>query len=236
MVYKMGREKGRGIGGVIVSNILVVDDDKAILDLINNILNKSGHYVKRISRPDEVLQENLNYYDLIILDIMMPGIDGFELCSDIRGKVDCPILFLTAKSDEGDIIRGLGLGADDYLIKPFGVQELRARVDAHLRREQRKKVNSFNIGSVRFLISGKECFIGENKVPFTKSEYEISEFLALHHGQVFSKEQILEGVFGFEKESSLSSIVEHIKNIRAKFAKLNVQPIETVWGIGYKWV
>lgn len=231
----MGRKEGRRVGGIVVANILIVDDDKAILDLIDNILSKSGHYIKKVSKPEKVLQENLSYYHLIILDIMMPGTDGFELCSKIREQVDCPILFLTAKVDEKDIIKGLGLGADDYLTKPFGVQELRARVDAHLRREQRKKVNSFNIGNVRFSISSKECFIQENKVPFTKSEYEISEYLALHHGQVFSKEQIFEAVFGFERESNLSAIVEHIKNIRAKFLQFGEEPIKTVWGVGYKW-
>jgi len=218
-----------------MANILVVDDDKAILDLIENILGKSGHFVKKIENPENVLSENLDYYNLIILDIMMPGIDGFQLCSQIRFKVDSPILFLTAKTEEANIIKGLGLGADDYLTKPFGVQELRARVDAHIRREQREKRHSVSIGNVRFSISAKECFVLDNKVPLTKSEYEISEYLALHHGQVFSKEQIFEYAFGFEKESNLSAIVEHIKNIRAKFMQFGEEPIKTVWGIGYKW-
>ncbi|WP_100330226.1 response regulator transcription factor [Bacillus xiapuensis] len=218
-----------------MANILVVDDDKAILDLIGNILSKSGHFVKKIENPERVLSEDFDYYNLIILDIMMPSIDGFQLCSQIRAQVDAPILFLTAKTEEADIIKGLGLGADDYLTKPFGVQELRARVDAHIRRDQREKMHSVNIGNVRFSISSKECFVLDNKIPLTKSEYEISEYLALHHGQVFSKEQIFESVFGFEKESNLSAIVEHIKNIRAKFIQFGEEPIKTVWGIGYKW-
>jgi DNA-binding response OmpR family regulator len=218
-----------------MANILVVDDDKAILDLIENILSKSGHFVKKIENPENALCENFGYYHLIILDIMMPGIGGFQLCSQIRTQVDSPILFLTAKTEEADIIKGLGLGADDYLTKPFGIQELRARVDAHIRRDQRKKMHSLNIGNVRFSITSKECFVLDNKVPLTKSEYEISEYLALHHGQVFSKEQIFESVFGFEKESNLSVIVEHIKNIRAKFIQFGEEPIKTVWGVGYKW-
>lgn len=218
-----------------MANILVVDDDKAILDLIENILSKSGHFVKKIENPEKVLSENFDYYSLIILDIMMPGIDGFQLCSRIRAQVDSPILFLTAKTEEADIIKGLGLGADDYLTKPFGVQELRARVDAHLRRDQREKMHSVNIGNVRFSIASRECFVLDNKIPLTKSEYEICEYLALHHGQVFSKEQIFESVFGFEKESNLSAIVEHIKNIRAKFIQFGEEPIKTIWGIGYKW-
>lgn len=218
-----------------MANILVVDDDKDILDLIENILIKSGHFVKKIENPEKVLSEDLGYFHLIILDIMMPEIDGFQLCSEIREKVDSPILFVTAKTDEADIIKGLGLGADDYLTKPFGVQELRARVDAHLRREQREKMNSVNIGNIRFSISSKECFVLDEKVPLTKSEYEISEYLALNHGQIFSKEQIFESVFGFEKESNLSAIVEHVKNIRAKFMKFGEEPIKTIWGVGYKW-
>lgn len=230
----MGRKEIRRLGGNM-ANILVVDDDKAILDLINNILNKNGHFIKMIDEPERVLNEDLNFYDLIILDIMMPAMDGFELCSKIRLGVDCPILFLTAKTDEGDIIRGLGLGADDYLTKPFGINELRARVEAHLRRESRERLNSINIGNIRFSIASKECFILEDKVTLTKSEYEISEFLALHPGMVFSKEQIFESVFGFDKESNLSVIVEHIKNIRAKFLKYDEEPINTVWGVGYKW-
>ncbi|MBU5427761.1 response regulator transcription factor [Tissierella pigra] len=218
-----------------MAKILVIDDDIGILDLVDNILSKSGHFIKKINQPEEVFNENLNYYDLIILDIMMPNIDGFQLCSRIREKVDYPILFLTAKVEEADIIKGLGLGADDYLTKPFGVQELRARVDAHLRREQREKTNSMSIGNIRFLMTSKECFVLEDKVGLTKSEYEISEYLALNHGQIFSKEQIFERVFGFEKDSNLSAIVEHIKNIRAKFLEFNEEPIKTVWGVGYKW-
>lgn len=218
-----------------MANILVVDDDKAILDLVENILSKSGHFIKKIDKPEMIFHEDLNYYHLIILDIMMPNIDGFQLCSEIRGIVDAPILFLTAKSDESDIIKGLGLGADDYLTKPFGVQELRARVDAHIRREQREKKNSIIIGNIRFSMSSKECFVIDNKVPLTKSEYEISEYLALHRGQIFSKEQIFEGVFGYERDSNLSAIVEHVKNIRAKFNQFGEEPIKTVWGVGYKW-
>lgn len=218
-----------------MANILVVDDDKAILDLIENILSKSNHFIKKIDKPEKVLSEDLSFYHLIILDVMMPEIDGFSLCSKIRIQVDSPILFLTAKSDEADIIRGLGLGADDYLTKPFGVQELRARVDAHIRREEREKINYINIGDVKFLLSSKECFVLDNRVSLTKSEYEISEFLALHRGQIFSKEQIFESIFGFERDSNLSAIVEHIKNIRAKFIKFGEEPIKTVWGVGYKW-
>lgn len=218
-----------------MSRILAVDDEPGILILIRNILNKDGHQVTASSRPEEVTSLNIGEFDLILLDIMMPGMDGFTLCENIRGRVDCPILFLTAKTLEEDIMYGLGLGADDYLLKPFGTGELRARVNAHLRREQRERRNMLSIDEVQFNLSGKELLIRDEKVPLTKSEYRICEFLVRHRGQVFSKERIYEAVFGYDGESDSSAVAEHIKNIRAKLSRFERAPIETVWGIGYKW-
>ena len=149
--------------------------------------------------------------------------------------VDCPILFLTARTLENDITFGFSLGADDYIKKPFSVQELRARVNAHLRREKREKLQSMHVSGVRFLLTRQEIYREKEKVPFTKSEYEICEFLARNHGQVFSKQQIYEHVFGYEGESDESAITEHVKNIRKKFAEVGINPLETVWGIGYRW-
>ncbi|WP_411681528.1 response regulator transcription factor [Clostridium thailandense] len=219
-----------------MANILAIDDEEGILELIKAALSKEGHNVTTIHKFSTFPVEQCSNYDLILLDVMMPDIDGFTLCRNIRDLVDCPILFLTAKTMEEDIIKGLGMGGDDYISKPFGLGELRSRVAAHLRREQREKHNSFLISGVNFKLSSKEVFIEESLVPLTKSEYEISEFLAMNHGQVFSKEKIYEAVFGFNGESDSSAIVEHIKNIRAKLAKTDCSPIETVWGIGYKWV
>ena len=125
-------------------------------------------------------------YDLILLDVMMPDIDGFTLCRKIRDLVDSPILFLTAKTMEEDLIEGLAIGGDDYITKPFGLGELRSRVAAHLRRDQREKHHHFICSGYTFNLSAKEVYIGENLVPLTKSEYEISEFLALHHGSHWS--------------------------------------------------
>jgi DNA-binding response OmpR family regulator len=153
-----------------VARILAVDDDLSVLTLIRNALQTEGHTVTVCSDSAEVLKMDLNRYQLILLDIMMPGMDGFELCCEIRHWVDCPILFLTAKTREADIVRGLGYGADDYLTKPFGIAELRARVDAHLRRDQRKKQHSVVVGTVRLSLRSKECFVGSEKVPFTRSE------------------------------------------------------------------
>lgn len=157
--------------------------------------------------------------------------DGFEICTQIRSLVDCPILFLTAKTQETDIVRGLGLGGDDYITKPFGANELRARVNAHLRRDAREKKYSVNISGVTFLLNAKEAQYNSEKLLLTKSEYEICEYLALHRGQVFSKEQIYEAVFGFDGESDDAVIATHIKNIRNKLLSKNLSPIETVWGL-----
>ena len=218
-----------------MAKILVVDDDTAILDMIGTILNKDGHLVTKVSNPLEINMEKVNLYDLILLDIMMPGLDGFILCSRIRKLVDCPILFLTAKTEESSLVNGLSLGADDYICKPFGVMELRARVAAHLRREHRKHSVRMVVGPVCFQLSLKKLLVDDKQIPLTKAEYEICEFLARNRGQVFSKEQILEQVFGFDSESNDSTITTHIKNIRTKLSDLHCMPIKTVWGIGYKW-
>ncbi|MDY5020867.1 MAG: response regulator transcription factor [Blautia sp.] len=218
-----------------MAKILVVDDDAAILDMIGTILNKDGHLVTKISNPLEINMEKVNLYDLILLDIMMPRTDGFVLCSKIRRFVDCPVLFLTAKTEEDSLVKGLSLGADDYICKPFGVMELRARIAAHLRREHREHSVRMVVGRVCFHLSLKQLMVDDRELSLTKAEYEICELLARNRGQVFSKEQILEQVFGFDSESSDSTITTHIKNIRTKLSDVNYMPIKTVWGIGYKW-
>ena len=218
-----------------MAKILVVDDDAAILDMIGTILNKDGHLVTKISNPLEINMEKVNLYDLILLDIMMPRTDGFVLCSKIRRFVDCPVLFLTAKTEEDSLVKGLSLGADDYICKPFGVMELRARIAAHLRREYQEHSVRMVVGRVCFHLSLKQLMVDDREISLTKAEYEICELLARNRGQVFSKEQILEQVFGFDSESSDSTITTHIKNIRTKLSDVNYMPIKTVWGIGYKW-
>ena len=215
--------------------ILVVDDEQPILDLIKNGLEKDGHLISTYIAAEQVPLEKLNRYDLIILDIMMPNIDGFEFCKKIRSLVDCPILFLTAKSMENDITFGLGLGADDYLTKPFRIAELRARVNAHLRRESRERHISLNLDRIKLDLSAKSLKIDDVPITLTKSEYLICEYLARNKGQVFTKEQIYEAVFSVYGESDNSVISTHIKNIRAKLSEFDTQPITTVWGIGYRW-
>lgn len=226
--------------GRAMANILAVDDEEDILVLIKNALRKEGHQVTCVGDSALVDMERLKWYDLILLDVMMPGKDGFSLCREIRDVVDCPVIFLTAKTQEEDVTWGLSIGGDDYIRKPFSLAELRARVSAHLRREHREKKNCFTVSGVRFFPGGPgglpgEAFVGQVKLNFTKSEYQICELLARYRGQVFSREQIYEQVFGYEGESDASAITEHIKNIRRKMLAAGVETIETVWGIGYKW-
>ena len=216
-------------------HILVVDDDRGILELVRRSLEYEEYQVDTIENSKAVLEQKLEWYQMIILDVMRPGMDGFSLCRELRDRVDCPILFLTAKSEESDLMKGLGAGGDDYITKPFGIGELRARVAAHLRREKRERKHFLEAGEVRFQIQAKKMFYQETEIPMTKSEYAICEYLAVNSGQVFSKERIYEAVYGYDGESDVSTITEHVKNIRAKCKKYGLEPIETVWGIGYRW-
>lgn len=218
-----------------MASILAVDDDILLLQLIRKILERDGHRVTAVNDPLEVRKLSLSDYSLILLDVMMPGIDGFSLCREIRDLADCPIVFLTAKSGEADVLLGLGLGGDDYLKKPFGAEEIRARVNAHLRREQREKKNAVEVSGFRFYLGAKQMEKDGQVLPLTKGEYAICEYLALHHGQTLSKEQIYEGVFGYDAGGDSSVIAMHVKNIRQKAEDFGKIPIQTVWGIGYTW-
>ena len=218
-----------------MAKILAIDDELDMLILIKNILKKENYIVDIHQTTTDVDENSLGKYDLVLLDVMMPEVDGISYCKKIRNKVDCPILFLTAKTMESDIVDGLLSGGDDYITKPFGVNELLARIKAHLRKEQREKHSSLNLGNIRFDLTSNQVFVKEEQVHLTKSEYQISELLAKRKGQVFSREQIYEMIFGFDGIGDSSAISEHVKNIRAKFQKFSENPIATVWGIGYKW-
>ena len=218
-----------------MAKILVVDDEQAILVMIRKILAMNGHDVVTCEQSMKVPEMDLSVFDLIILDVMMPDKDGFTLCQEIRASIDCPILFLTAKTDENGIVEGLMAGADDYIAKPFGKKELIARVNAHLRRERREKISRISFSECYFNLSSKELYVREEAISLTKTEYLICEYLAKHPGQVFSREQIYEAVFGLDGDSFDSTIAMHIKNIRTKLEAVNYAPIKTVWGIGYKW-
>ncbi len=218
-----------------LAKILAIDDEPDILSLIERTLQKASHLVTTALSPDSIELKTLNHYDLILLDVMMPGTDGFSFCQKVRDAVDCPILFLTAKTMESDVMFGFGLGADDYIKKPFSTGELRARVNAHLRRETRKKRHVLHVSGLEFNLAAKEVTVDGQRIPLTKIEYGICEYLAQNRGQVFTKEQIYDAVCGYDAEGDSFTVAVHIKNVRAKLAVYQVAPISTVWGIGYKW-
>ena len=222
-----------------MAHILVVDDDADMRALVRGALERDGHAVTALACGAQVTPEHCAWAHCILLDVMMPGEDGFATCARIRALAGCPILFLTARAEETDVLRGLGLGGDDYLTKPFRVAELRARVAAHLRRQNRAPASRMVRGGIGFDLAAKTAMVGEQPLPFTRSEYAISEYLALHAGQTFSKEQIYEAVFGYDGTADDTAVTQHIKNIRAKLRTAGVAAPETVlktiWGVGYQW-
>ena len=219
-----------------MSNILLLEDDLSLINGLSFAFKKQGfelNIARTLKEAEELWTDGK--YDLLVLDVSLPDGSGFEFCKRVRLTSKVPIIFLTASDEETSIIMGLDIGGDDYITKPFGIGELRARVAAHIRRENREKTHTICIGEVRFSMQERKIYVQEHELVFTKAEYTICEFLALNHGQVFSKERILEHVFGFDGDSNSSAITEHVKNIRAKFQKFGINPIETVWGIGYRW-
>ncbi|MBP3753909.1 MAG: response regulator transcription factor [Lachnospiraceae bacterium] len=214
--------------------ILAVDDEPGILRVIRKALEKE-YEVVTVCRPSESLPRTFGDMDLIILDVMMPGEDGYEILQRIREDATCPILFLSAKALEEDVVYGLALGADDYIRKPFSVAELRARISAHIRRDKRENESCIRSGEIALYPTSRKVKAGEDEVSLTKSEFDIMLLLIRNKGQAFSKEQIYEKVYGFEKSGDESAITEHVKNLRKKLSAKGYEPIETVWGIGYKW-
>ena len=218
-----------------MAHILVVDDDGDLCALLKTALERDGHQVSACRDGRRVDEAACRWADCILLDVMMPGEDGFALCRRIRDLADCPILFLTAKTQEADVLTGLGVGGDDYLTKPFSIAELRARVAAHLRRQQRPPHRLLRRGGLDFDLRQRAVLWQGQPLRLTKSEYAICEHLAMHPGQTFSKEQLYEAAFGFDGTADAAAVTEHIKNIRAKLRAAQADPIETVWGVGYKW-
>lgn len=219
--------------------ILIADDEQGILLLLKDYFEMQGYQTIEAVNGIEVLGKLSQRPDLIILDVNMPLLDGFEVCERIRAHVSCPILFLTAKIEEADRIRGLMAGGDDYILKPFSIDELGARVEAHLRRENRKKtegtVKIFDRLAIHY--EEKSIYYGEQQITFTKTEYGIMELLSLNPRQVFSKEQLYEKVRGLDGGADSSIVTEHIRRIRGKLGKYTDKAfIETVWGVGYRWI
>lgn len=219
--------------------ILIADDEPGIIQLLKDYFEIQGYEVIEARNGVEVMEKLSRRPDIILLDVSMPGIDGFEVCRRIRAHVSCPILFLTAKVEEQDRINGLRLGGDDYIMKPFAIDELGARVEAHLRREERKRVNGSVLLADRLAVHYSERSVYYDSIPisFTKMEFDIVEILSMNPGQVFSKDQLYEKTRGYDGTGDSSIVTEHIRRIRSKLAEYAEKPyIETVWGVGYKWI
>ncbi len=218
--------------------ILIVDDEADIVTMLKSYFEFNGYDVLTAMNGLEAIEKAGKQPDIILLDINMPDIDGMEVCSRIRNFVCCPILFLTARIDDSDKIKGFGIGADDYIVKPFSIDELGARVSAHIRREYRQRESSKVRLDHNLAIDYTErcLYYDGNLIPLSKKEFDIIELLSQHRGQVFSKERIYELVWDYDSEGEVSVIAEHIRRIRIKFKDADIRPyIETVWGIGYRW-
>lgn len=218
--------------------LLIVDDDIEMVKMLKSYFELKGYLIYTAANGREALDKMEVLPDLILLDINMPQISGLEVCKRIRNKVSCPILFLTAKVEEQDKINGLLSGGDDYIIKPFSLRELEARITAHIKREERnrdkRRIKFTEDLSIDFV--GRTVRYGETEVNLTKTEYEIVEFLAIHAGQVFDKETLYEKIWGYDGEGDSKVVTELIRRIRNKFSQYTDREfIETVWGSGYKW-
>lgn len=223
----------------MVYKILVIDDDTELLQMLRSYFEIKKYEIITAENGAEGLRKMESQPDIILLDINMPRIDGIEVCRRIRDKTSCPILFLTARVEEQDIVNGLSSGGDDYILKPFRLKELDARITAHLKREQRRKNRSecrFQ-GELSIDYSAKTVQIHEDFLELTKLEYEIIEFLSMNPGMVFEKERIYEKVCGFDAEGDSRVVTELIRRIRKKMQQYTeTEYIETIWGMGYRWI
>ena len=222
----------------MVNKILIVDDERGIVSILKNYFEKQNYRVYCAYNGTDALERISCQPNIILLDINMPKMDGLTVCQRIREYISCPILFLTARIETKDKIKGFDVGADDYIIKPFDLDELSARVQAHLRRENRKQVQTILrfFGDMAIDYSKREISIKDSAVTLSKKEFDIVELLSTNAGQVFDRERIYDIVWGLEGDGSSDTIMEHIRKVRAKFAVMSTHNyIETVWGVGYKW-
>lgn len=230
-----------------MGKVLIIEDDMGIYELERDYLEIEGYEVDIQTNGVDGLKAALDYeYDLIILDIMIPKKDRFSVCRDIRKEKEIPIIMVSAKREDIDKIRGLGLGADDYMIKPFSPAELVARVKSHIQRYNRIR-NSLSptvvldakitAGSLEILLDSHQVFLGGTEVNLTPREYDILVLLASSPNRVFTKEEVFESIWGIDSLGETSTIMVHINRLRAKIDKQfqNEEYIDTVWGVGYRF-
>ncbi|WML47446.1 response regulator transcription factor [Neobacillus sp. PS3-34] len=219
--------------------IMMVDDEKRMLDLLSLYLTPKGyHCIKMGTALEAIRYLDSNKVDLILLDVMMPEMDGWEACREIRKNSDIPIIMLTARSEKTDIIKGLNLGADDYISKPFDEEELTARIEAILRRKNsEEKTIIFNGLTLKH--DSFELLYYENTVPLTPKEFAMLSLFLQHRNKVFTREHLLTAIWGYSAATEDRTIDSHVRNLRDKLRKAGF-PIEeyltTVWGLGYKWM
>ena len=223
----------------MAEKILIADDESDIVSMLDSYFTRRGYLVLKAYSGAEAVRLSERGPDVILLDVSMPDMDWLEVCRRIRSYVSCPIIFLTARVDDSDKIKGFAAGGDDYVVKPFSMAELGARVAAHLRREKRHAAAAelrFD-GDLVINYSDRTVSLGGQDVGLARKEFDIVEFLSQNPGLVFDKERIYEGVWGIDGEGDSTVVVEHIRRIRVKLAAAGAQRqyIETVWGVGYKW-
>lgn len=227
-----------------MSKILIVEDEESIAELEKDYLELSGFQVETEKRGDIGLQRSIEEdFDLLILDLMLPGIDGFEICKKLREVKNIPILMVSAKKDDIDKIRGLGMGADDYMTKPFSPSELVARVKAHLARYQRlvnsnvKENDIVEIRGIKIDKTARRVWVNQEEKNFTTKEFDLLTFLAENPNHVYSKEELFREIWDMESIGDIATVTVHIKKIREKieFDTAKPQYIETIWGVGYRF-
>ena len=227
-----------------MSRILIIEDEEAIADLEKDYLELSGFEVEvandGVTGLDKALNED---YNLLILDLMLPGVDGFEICRKVRDEKNISIIMVFAKKDDIDKIRGLGLGADDYMTKPFSPSELVARVKAHLARYERligsavEENKVIEIRGLKIDTTARRVWINGEEKPFTTKEFDLLTFLASHPNHVYTKDELFSEIWDMESIGDIATVTVHIKKIREKieYDTSNPQYIETIWGVGYRF-
>lgn len=227
-----------------MSRILIIEDEEAIAVLEKDYLELSGFEVEICNTGDEGLQTALREeFDLIVLDLMLPGLDGFEVCKKIREEKNIPIIMVSAKKEDIDKIRGLGMGADDYMTKPFSPSELVARVKAHLARYDRlvgssnKNNDVIEIRGIRIDKTARRVIVDGEEKAFTGKEFDLLTFLAEHPNHVYTKEELFREIWDMDSIGDIATVTVHIKKIREKieFDSAKPQYIETIWGVGYRF-
>lgn len=227
-----------------MSKILIIEDEEAIADLEKDYLELSGFKVEIEERGDSGLTRALSEeFDLIILDLMLPGVDGFEICKQIREEKNIPVIMVSAKKDDIDKIRGLGLGADDYMTKPFSPSEMVARVKAHLARYERligsgsPENELIEIRGLKIDKTARRVWINGEEKNFTTKEFDLLTFLAQNPNHVYTKEELFSKIWDMESIGDIATVTVHIKKIREKieFNTAKPQYIETIWGVGYRF-